>query len=318
MFDQIRANRTRELFAKEKFEKADITGNIWIPNHVPLHLQPYMGYLKRLLKEHGEATSPRRPIFLCFSKHSHKLPRKSLRIVVQPEQTITSSSESDQIFAQSKTIDPANGKPYFVRILGDFDGFAEADFIFEYSATNLAHVLNSDLAPLYRDRAIYIPPLIGFPDHERTIRSAPTISTMFGGPGVGRRADMLAEMHKRGIHSTNIFNKIDYKKAFQDVAIMLNYRQFSSFHTLEELRVLPSLVQGCIVVTEDAPLLTNVPYSEFLEVATELQFVDKVQHVAEHYEEVWGRVFGKNSELISVFGDMYSKSASKIRQIVSP
>lgn len=306
----------RENYAKENFARADAPGNLWVPKRIPLHLQPYLRYCQRLISREAGSNRSKRRIFLGFSKHSHRLPQNSLRIVVQPEQTIASSVEGSGRAYLSKTFDPQTRAPYYVRLLGDFQGFEEADFIFDYSAANLAHVLNSDLRALYEKKARYIPPLIGYPGPAPRQRRVPKVSTMFGGPDVGRRSELLAQLSVRGVQTTNIFNEIDYGKALTDVGILLNYRQFAHFQTFEELRVLPALIQGCVVVNEEAPLSSEIPYFEFLELASAEDYVNRVQWVAKNYALAWERSFGKNSRLFSVLEKMQRENEMAIRDIV--
>ena len=44
--------------------------------------------------------------------------------------------------------------------------------------------------------------------------------------------------------------------------ILINVHTTAHHHTLEEYRVLPALLRGCVVVSEDVPLAREVPYAD--------------------------------------------------------
>jgi hypothetical protein len=73
---------------------------------------------------------------------------------------------------------------------------------------------------------------------------------------------------------------------------LINIRQTAHHHTLEELRVLPALLCGAIVISESAPLQDTIGYSEFILWATIDDLPELIKDVATHYERYRQPIFG--------------------------
>lgn len=76
--------------------------------------------------------------------------------------------------------------------------------------------------------------------------------------------------------------------------IVINIRQTDGYDTLEELRVLPALRCGAIVISENAPYAEKTAYSQFVIWGTLQEIPDLVLYVESNYEKVHKSIFGVN------------------------
>lgn len=87
------------------------------------------------------------------------------------------------------------------------------------------------------------------------------------GHGAPRRQAFLERATAAGLSVTcveGVFDTAEVRALYRRARILVNIRQTDVFDTLEELRVLPALRSGAIVVSEDVPLRQEVPYHEHL------------------------------------------------------
>ena len=72
---------------------------------------------------------------------------------------------------------------------------------------------------------------------------------------------------------------------------MINIHQTDSHHTFEELRVLPALQCGVIVISESSPLIELIPYSDYVIWCPYDQIIDKANEVLNNYESFRSEIF---------------------------
>lgn len=311
-------SRRRQRFAEERFTRKPGSQDLFIPKHIPKHIDLYFKYvstgISRCLERKGWK---RKPIYLGFAKHATSLPRRSSFILVQHEQTH---------FHPTTTIahgtDPAIQEVVEgVRIHGGPAAFDRADAIIDYSQANISNVLSSSLKRLYDNKAHYIAPLFPTNPSNTQVRDAAEVGVMFGSPKVGRRKNLLDNLRLRNITSNVIHEFEDYNKAFAGIAILVNVSQTEYFRTPEELRILPALFQRVIVITEDHPSLRHLPYFELLETATIHDMPHLVEHVQANYGEAWHIRFGATgrgqSRAGQIFGEISKSNNLNFDSLVS-
>ena len=102
---------------------------------------------------------------------------------------------------------------------------------------------------------------------------------------------------------TNCFDKKCLLELYQKNKILINVHQTDHHHTFEELRVLPALLNGVIIISEDVPLKDKIPYNEFIIWSDYDKIVDKVKEVYENYEFYYNKIF-VNSNLSEILMSM--------------
>lgn len=207
-----------------------------------------------------------------------------------------------------------------VRLHGSPEAFERSNHIIEYSIANQINILNSSLSSLYKNKSHYIAPLIGSISAERIARNVCKIVTMFGRPDLGRRGKALQQLRQSGADVTNIRNFENYSSAFKDYAILVNLAQKSYLQTPEELRILPALLEGLLVITEENRFLDQLPYRDFLITSSVRDLPYTVRDVSLNYPERWHETFQSTHERHEDFTQklhqIHSKNIESFAQIV--
>ncbi|AVP99583.1 hypothetical protein C7S18_21465 [Ahniella affigens] len=216
------------------------------------------------------------------------------RIRFQPEHTLVKPGGSDAAHAPSTNTPVADsGQSYLFRLLHQ-SALAKADLILDYSASNLAHWRASGQRPDLLARARWFAPLVLPIRHDEHPRRRARV-TLFSDPNVGRRAVFRAEARTRGLPVQNAggaYRQRQLMALLDDTHILINLRQSEHHDTLEELRVLPALARGVLVISEDVPLRDRIPYQDCVIWARRSEVLDVLAVVDADRERYWRDIFG--------------------------
>jgi hypothetical protein len=203
---------------------------------------------------------------------------------------------------------------YLVRI-ASYDYLKNLDIVVEYSLPNINNIKQSGLFNSYLDKVIYIAPMI----YDLTVlkyeeeKKYPCI-TLFGNPDEPKRKIFLDQLLENNILSTNItncFEKNELRELYLNTKILLNIRQTLHHDTLEELRILPALLNGVIIISEDVPLRNTVPYNEFIIFSDYNSIIDKIKFVQDNYKEIWEHIF-LSQNYLSLMNDLEKSNEDNI------
>lgn len=154
---------------------------------------------------------------------------------------------------------------------------APCHVILDYSWPNLVHCaasINSDkVIPVQRMR--YFPPLFCDLLPQQTAQEAKQrrpcrMATTFINPNEPRRAKFLLdlakadEQEKKDSYNRSNLDPVTELAFYESLQVLVNVHQTDHHLTLEEIRVLPALLKGTVIVSEDVPLRQSVPYHEFI------------------------------------------------------
>ncbi len=217
----------------------------------------------------------------------------TLKIDIQCEHTLVKPGGRDSVGHPKGKI-KFNDDFYLVRI-ARFDYLKNLDVVVEYSMPNIENIKQSGLFNSYLDKVIYIAPMIyDVPVLEYKDEKTYPCITLFGNPNEPRRREFLDKLQECNINSTNItncFGKDELRDLYLKTKIMVNIRQTLHHDTLEELRILPALLNGVIIISEDVPLREKVPYNEFIIFSDYNSVADKIKYVQDNYKEIWQHIF---------------------------
>ena len=190
------------------------------------------------------------------------------KIVFQIEHTLVKPGARDcegvllgQIFI------PGTSNKYLVRVV-NFSKLQSADVVIEYSRINQFHVKQIPELATYASKVFCISPSL-YPLLENSLarssgREINTI-TLFGNPNEPRRKRFLKTLALLKVDSQNINNIFDdIENLYRQTKILINIRQTDHHDTLEELRVLPALRCGVIVISDRSPLVEKTYYSKYI------------------------------------------------------
>ena len=190
------------------------------------------------------------------------------KIVFQIEHTLVKRGGRDCEGGISGQISIPDGSGKYLVRLANISKLQNADLIIEYSQINQFNIRQSPDFSAYVKKTFCIVPAL-YPLLDSSLgysneRSFNTI-TMFGNPEESRRKQFLAALAKLNVNSENINGVFDgIESLYRNTRILINIRQTDHHDTLEELRVLPALRCGVIVISERAPLIEKTRYSQYI------------------------------------------------------
>lgn len=167
------------------------------------------------------------------------------------------------------------------------------DLVFEYSTPNRVHLQRSGLAQ-YAARSLVISPQPWAPDFDVTRRDLDLVTLMHD-LCQPRRARWLAEARRAGLPLRNVrgvYAPDQLRALLRRTRVLVNLHQTDEHHSFEELRVLPALLCGVVVVSEEVPLREHIPYAEFVLWSSRDALLDTVRAVAAAHAEWHARLFG--------------------------
>ena len=208
---------------------------------------------------------------------------------------------------------PYNNDIYLVRI-DKLDYLKSLDIIIEYSLPNIENIRLSGVYDNYLKKVIYISPLI-YEINNLTIENRTKIITMFINQNESRRHKLIKSLLPIDNYEniTDCFSKEDLEKVYKETRILVNIRQTEHHDTFEELRVLPALLNGVIIISEDVPLRDKIPYNEFIIWCKYDEILETIQKVNKNYEEYWKSIF--NVQFSNIINEMKLKNYNNIKKI---
>ena len=126
--------------------------------------------------------------------------------------------------------------------------------------------------------------------------------TTFIRPTEPRRNQLLATLAALGFDHKNInncFDTVALRELYCNTKILINIHQTLHHHTFEELRVLPALLCGVLVISEEIPLKSLIPYKDYIIWSSYEKIAEKVIEVSENYEFYHDMIFGGSNELLT-------------------
>ena len=187
-------------------------------------------------------------------------------------------------------------KHYFVRIEG-FQKLNLGNIVTDYSIPNIINVKESHLFNSFSNKHIYIAPCIYkyiyINSKNRNIQS---LTTFFRPRSSLRRQKLLDNIVKSSLVHQNINNCFDKNKLqelYQNTKVIINIHQTPHHNTFEELRCLPALQNGVIVVAEKSPLNHLIPYNDLIIWTDYDNIIEKAKEILENYEEYYSKIFTK-------------------------
>jgi hypothetical protein len=236
-----------------------------------------------------------------------------IRIDIQCEHAIVKDGGrgiSERIFGE--TLDEA-GSQYLIRI-ADYDYFKGLDVVIEYSIPNINHISKARLFHNYSKKLVYISALIYDMNFDRS-NKFDTI-TLFTNNASDRRTLFTSNMAMNNIECVNVnncYSSEDLVGQYDKTRILVNVHQTDHHHTFEELRVLPALQRGVLVVSEDVPLKSTIPYNEYVIWSSYDNLAKTVQEVQDNYDAYHKRIF--NADLKALFLTMEKTNINNLNLI---
>jgi len=193
-----------------------------------------------------------------------------------------------------------NNEKYLVRI-DNYHVLNNSDIIIDYSNPNIHNVKTCPQYNSFFKKLIYISSSIYEPYFIKENRNIITLTTFINTNEL-RRKELLDTISNEKIEHINIndcFDKTKLQNIYKNTKILINIHQTPHHHTFEELRVLPALECGVIVISEKSPLNEIIPYNDLIIWANYGDIINKTKEVIDNYNSFHDAIFSiKNINLL--------------------
>lgn len=166
-------------------------------------------------------------------------------------------------------------------------------------------------------KAILISPLLFNADFAIGARDWPLV-TLFSDAHRGRRKQFLDAADHLGLGIRNVKRSFDadrLRRVYRRSRILVNVHQTAHQNTLEELRILPALLCGVLVISEDVPLKAHIPYARFVIWSRFEDLTDTIAEVEAEYASWYARIFS-DPELVAVLDRMREANRTAVVEIL--
>jgi hypothetical protein len=156
-----------------------------------------------------------------------------------------------------------DGRGHYLARVARRAALERCDLVIDYSHANLANLQGVPALAELAARSIVISPLVHGADPSMGQRDLGVITLMHD-LAQPRRARFVADAARAGLAVRNfrgVYEPDRLRRLYRRARVLVNLRQTDDHHTLEELRVLPALLCGVVVVSEDVPLRETIPYA---------------------------------------------------------
>ena len=225
---------------------------------------------------------------------------KIVKIGIQYEHTLVKlggRSVQEIIFGDIKHEDGV----YLIRI-DNFEYYNNLDSIIEYSLANIHNISTNKKFDDYLKRVTYISSAYYNINFEKELKT--DIITMFVDSSNFRRNNVLSDLANLNVPITKIQNCYDsdgLNEIYKKSKILINVHQTEHHHTLEELRILPALMTGVLIISEKVPLTDIIPYSDYIIWSNYENIAQTTFEVMSNYEYYYNKIFieGKLTLILS-------------------
>lgn len=233
-------------------------------------------------------------IIFSYNNHNYNFNNnnKTLRINLNYEHTLVKQNGRHSDGSPTGNIPDENNNNYLVRI-DRFNFLNACDIIIDYSIPNIHNVYTSKLFPDFSNKHINIFSSIYdlyFIKENRNIESLTTFIDIYQ----PRRKLLLTNIRNQNIphiNINNVFGKCELQKLYKNTKVIINIHQTDHHHTFEELRVLPALQCGVIVISEYSPLSELIPYNDYIIWTSYDSILDKTREVLNNYDYYHNLIF---------------------------
>lgn len=185
-----------------------------------------------------------------------------------------------------------NNEKYLVRI-DNYDILNSSDIIIDYSNPNIYNVKSCIKYNDFSKKHIYICSSIYKPYFIKENRNIVTLTT-FINTNEPRREELLKNIENEKIEHINInncFQENDLQHILKKSKILINIHQTPHHHTVEELRVLPALECGVIVISEKSPLIETIPYGDLIIWSSYDDIIENTKEIINNYHFFHNKIF---------------------------
>lgn len=279
---------------------------------IDIYYQMIVNNIKKILENNPEICVN---ITLCDNTYNFNNSNKIIKININYEHTLVKNGgRSVPENTPFGIVNDDYKNKYLVRI-DRYDELNNSDIIIDYSIPNIYNVSSCNLFRSFSKKHFYISSSIYdlyFIKENRNIN----ILTTFINTSEPRRATLLNKINSLKISHINIsncFEKNNLQELYKNTKIIINIHQTEHHHTFEELRVLPALECGVIVICENSPLYKLVPYYDYIIWTNYDNIIEKTLEIMNNYDYYYDLIFSKEKiNKLSYFNDVNYNVLKKV------
>jgi len=260
-----------------------------------------------------------------IEKYNFNNENNTLLFYINEEHTIISKGaiiNNNKIHYNTKIIDYNNPNELYMITIQNPESVNNSDIVINYSATNHINCkISMDFKDVYK-KMVLIHPLI-YPYYNKIENRNVNCLTTFLYPNrTQKRLDFLNKIRENGIIHVNIntcYSAEDFISLYRNTKILINIHQTYEYHSVEELRILPALMCGVIVICEEGPLKEYIPYHDYIVWTTNENMIQTIRDVEQNYVSLHNKFFSGSrlSNLLEIMAEsnkheLYDKIISKV------
>ncbi|HEX6831885.1 MAG TPA: hypothetical protein VF132_00010 [Rudaea sp.] len=303
----------RDACVIERLGRASIA---WNPHHT-IYLREYYRYCVDLFRQ--ALANEDVPVNVIFGRYDVDFAnnRRTRRVDIQHEHTLVKPGGRDSDGAPEGRIPLADGCAHYLVRIAHRDYLETLDAVIDYSLPNLINLRASGLFPDLLRKCVHVSALLYDADLATKSRDVPMMTLIHDTNQPRRRrffdAARAARLPLRNVRGT--FDAAQLRRQYDRTRILVNLHQTDHHDTFEELRVLPALLRGVVVVSEDVPLREQIPYHQAIVWCRYDDLVATAQAVHADYDRYRARLFDETG-IAAVFETMRRNDRISIAQIV--
>jgi len=237
------------------------------------------------------------------------------RIDIQYEHTLVKPGGRDSAGAVVGNIPIADSRDCYLARVQNYSYLERCDLVIEYSLPNIVNLQESKAFDEYLAKTVYISPFL-YDINFRECKRNRHIATLFADVHQPRRSTFLERAKRVQLPLQNVkgtYDKTALQRLYREIKILVNVHQTPHHHTFEELRILPALLCGVVIVSEEVPLKQYIPYSKYIVWSSYENLIDTVRSVHTNYEKYYDAIFN-DPELHTILVSMRERNISNARQ----
>lgn len=244
---------------------------------------------------------------------------KVFKIDIQFEHTLVKEGGRDSENSIKGKIKIEGEDDYYLVRICNLKQLKKLDYIIEYSKPNLINISHiNNLQEYYKKTCLIFPLIYSFDTSVLYKGRDKNIITTFTNPSESRRFKILELLKNNNLKTENIINKFsdeEIKDLYSSSKILINVHQTDYHHTLEELRILPALLNGCIVISENVPLKEDIIYSRYIIWCDYENIVETTKKVSDNYEYYFNKLFF-DPDFLNILNSMKQINKGNIRKML--
>jgi hypothetical protein len=280
----------------------------------------YVKYIIDILKYVINKNNLKINIILGFCKDTYNFNNnnKIIKIDLNWEHTLVKKGGRDSAnFMESEVMSNSNEK-YLIRI-ERYEQIELADIIIDYSIPNMYNINTKKFYERFFSKMIYISPMLLKYDINRYTKNNRNLNILttflnvnMSDPRRNKLMDKLNNSFSNYKNINNCFKMEELKDLYGNTKVLINIHQTEHHQTFEEMRILPALLSGVIVISEISPLNNLIPYNDYIIWSSYDNIVETAKKIITNYDYYFNKIYRSTNSLSILHNNNILKLQDKL------